>query len=310
MIKQLLTLFLVLVGLAGKSQATFTITYDFAATTTVSGTTDPTTPPSVTGLTCGSFVAVGTPSASPNAAGRFSFVGWPVGSPTATATYTDMTGAINTAEYYEVNLTPQTGYTLTLNSIGFTVQRSGTGVRSYAVRTSVDGFTNNLPASVGASTVLSVQGVNEFFYNIDGVTTAQNGSLINLFGATTDQPVAFRFYGWNSEAGTGTFSIDNVTFDGSMSIATKVGNLNFDLNSNFNVYPVPSQDGILFIENKNAMELTKIEVLDVLGNVVVTNNTKNDSRVKLNLSEMPNGNYFVRMYSGNSVSTRKISIIK
>lgn len=311
MIKKLLAIScLVLTGLAVNAQATFTITYDFAATTTVSGTTDPTTPPTVTGLTCGSFVAVGTPSANPNATGRFSFVGWPVGSPSTTATYTDMTGAINPNEYYEVSLTPQAGYTLTLNSLAFTVQRSGTGIRSYAVRVNADGYTNNLPASVGTNTNLSVQGVNEFFYNADGITSAQAGSSINLMGASTDMPVSFRFYGWNSEAGTGTFSIDNVTFDGAMSIATKVGNLSYDLNSNFNVYPVPSQDGILYIENKNSTDLTKIEVLDVLGNIVVSNNPKTENRIKLNLSEMPNGNYFVRMYSGNGVSTKKIAIVK
>ena len=60
----------------------------------------------------------------------------------------------------------------------------------------------------------------------------------------------------------------------------------------------------------NQMDLNKIEVLDVLGNVVLSSSSKNDMKVKLNLSEMQNGNYFVRMYSGNSVSTKKITIVK
>lgn len=311
MIKHLLSFSIVLASFTARSQS-FTATYDFAATTSVTGTTDPTPPPTVVGLTCGSFMAVGTPSANPTATGRFSFVGWPLGAPNTTAatTYTDMTGAINTNEYYEVTLTPQAGYTLTLNTIAFTVQRSSTGVRSYAVRSNVDGYANNLIASVGTSTNLSVQGVNEFFYVADGPTTAQNGSSVNIGGASTDQPATFRFYGWNSEGGAGTFSIDNVVFDGSMSLATGLGKLSFDLNSNFNVYPVPSHDGVVYIENKNALEVTKIEVLDILGNVVITNNSKNESRVKLNLADMPNGNYFVRMYSGNAISTKKITVIK
>jgi hypothetical protein len=50
-------------------------------------------------------------------------------------------------------------------------------------------------------------------------------------------------------------------------------------------------------------------VVDVLGNVVLLN-TKNESKFKINLADMPNGNYFVRMYSGNSVSTKKIVVIK
>ena len=309
MIKNLLTtITLVSASLLANAQS-FTATYDFAATTTVSGTTDPTTPPSVTGLTCGSFMAVGTASANPNASGRFSFVGWPTGATTAVDTYSSMTGAINTGEYYEVVLTPQSGYTLSLNSIAFTAQRSGTGIRSYVVRTSADGFTNNLPASVTTNTNLSVVGANEFFWNFDATTTAQNGSTINLFGATTTSSVSFRFYGWNSEAGTGTFSIDNVVFDGSMLIVTGLGKVSFDLNSNLNVYPVPSHDGVLFVESKNAQDITKIEVLDILGNVILSN-SKNESKVKLNLAEMPNGNYFVRVYSGNSVSTKKIVVLK
>lgn len=309
MIKQLLSLSLVLAGFTVSAQS-FTATYDFAATTTVSGTTDPTTPPVVTGLTCGSFIAVGTPSANPNAGGRFSFVGWPTGATTGVDTYSTMIGSMNPNEYYEVTLTPDATYTLTLDSIKFTVQRSGSGIRSYAVRTSADGFTNNMPAAVVSGTNLSVMGVNEFFWNFDAITSAQNGSKINLMGASTTSATSFRFYGWNSEAGTGTFSIDNVVFFGSMSLPMGLGKLTYDLNANLNVYPVPSQDGFVYIENKNAIDLTKIEVLDVLGNVVVSNNAKNESKVKLNLSEMPNGNYFVRMYSGNSVSTKKITIVK
>lgn len=309
MIKHLLTITAIFAGLVASAQP-FTATYDFAATTTVSGTTDPTTPPVVTGLTCGSFMAVGTASTNPNASGRFSFIGWPVGSTNGNDTYSAMTGSINTSEYYEVTLTPQAGYDVALNSITFTAQRSGTGIRSYVVRASVDGFTNNLPAAVTSGTAISVVGTNEFFWNADAVTTAQNGSMINLFGASSTSPVSFRFYAWNSEALTGTFSIDNVVFDGNASLSTGLGKLSFDLNSNFNVYPVPSHDGVLYIESRNATELSKIEVLDVLGNVVFTNFTPNESKVKINLADMPNGNYFVRMHAGNSVSTKKITVIK
>ena len=308
MIKQLLTISLIFSGLFVKAQS-FTATYDFAATTTISGTTDPTAPPTVTGVTCGSFVAVGTPSANANASGRFSFVGWPLGSTNGVDTYSAMTGSISTNEYYEVTLTPQLGYTMTLNSITFTTQRSGTGIRSYVVRTSADGYTSNLPAAVGTSTNLSVVGTNEFFWNFDATTSAQTGSMINLFGASTSLPVSFRFYAWNAEA-NGTFSIDNVVFDGSVSILTGLGHINVDLNSNLNIYPTPSHDGVVYIESKNSAEVTKIEVLDVLGNIVLTNNSKSDTKVRLNMADMSNGNYFVRVYSGNTVATKKIVIVK
>jgi hypothetical protein len=122
--------------------------------------------------------------------------------------------------------------------------------------------------------------------------------------------VTIRFYAWNSEASTGSFRIDDVIFSGSATAVTSVGKVSFDLNSNLNIYPVPSFDGVVFIESKNNQDVTKIEVLDILGNVVSSNVTKGDSKTKLNLANIPNGNYFVRTFSGNSVSTKKIVILK
>lgn len=216
MIKKILLNALIFSGLFVNAQS-FTATYDFAATTTVSGTTDPTPSPTVTGITCGSFVAVGTPSANPNAPGRFSFVGWPTGAPNGATTYSSMTGAISTSEYYEVTLTPINGFTVTLNSIGFKFQRSATGVKSYAVRSSVDTYSTNLPASVTSGTNIIVAGTNEFFI-VPDVSSAYTGSLVDLTASTFSftSATSFRFYGWNSEASSGTFSIDDVVFTGTV----------------------------------------------------------------------------------------------
>lgn len=313
MIKQLLTISLITASLIAGAQS-FVATYSFAATTSVSGTTDPSVPPTSTGITFGSFTAVGTGSNS-SGAGRFSFNSWPTGATTAVDTYSTMTGALDPAKYYEVTLTPDLGYEVTLTNIGFGARRSGTGIRSYSLRSSADAYASNLPASVVSNTNISIVGTDEFFWNFDATSTSadQNGSLITLSGPNFTSiitPLTIRFYAWNSEAGTGTFSIDNVTFIGSTSLITGLGKVTFDLNSNLNIYPTPSHDGVIFIESKNAMEVTKIEVLDILGNVVLTNNSKTDAKVKLNLTEMSSGNYFVRVYSGNTVATKKIVIVK
>ena len=105
MIKKLLSLAFVSSAVLLNAQS-FTATYSFAAVTPSTGTTDPTTVPVATGITFGSFSAVGTPSMSANASGRFSFIGWPIGSSTTIDTYSTMTGAINPNEYYQVTLTP------------------------------------------------------------------------------------------------------------------------------------------------------------------------------------------------------------
>jgi len=313
MIKKLLTTALMSSALFMGAQS-FMGNYSFAAVTASTGLVDPTPTPTVTGLTFGSFSAAGTGTVTnPNAGGRFSFTNWGLGSTNAINTYSTMTGALDTAKYYKVSLAPSAGYFVSLTNISFKAQRSGTGIRSYSVRSSASSFTTNLPASVGTSTNLSVQGSNEFFWNLDANSTGIIGSEINLSGASYTSfstPITFKFYGWNAEASGGTFSIDSVTFSGSVSLATGIGSVNFDLNSNFNVYPVPCNDGVIFIENKNAIEVSKIELMDVLGNVVLTNQSTNESKIKLNLADLPSGNYFVKMSSGKQVSVKKIVVIK
>lgn len=312
MIKKLLTGTIAILALTVNAQS-FSAKYNFAAMPSSLGpTTDPTPVPTVTGITFSSFMAVGT-STSAAGAGRFSFGGWPTGATSTVDTYSTMTGAIDLAKYYNVTITPSAGYYVTLNNVTFTTQRSNSGIRSYAVRTSADSYTTNLPASVGTSTVLSINGTNQFFFNFDATTSAQAANQITFSDpafTNFNTALTVRFYGWNAEGTTGTFSIDSVIFNGSVGLATGLGSVNFDLNSNFNVYPVPSNDGVLFIENKNATEVSKIEIMDILGNVIQSNASTNESRIKLNLANVPSGNYFVRITSGKSSTVKKIVVFK
>jgi PKD repeat protein len=217
------------------SAQTFTATYGFDLVVSgASGTTDPTPAPTATGATFSSFTAVGTP-ANPNATGRFSFTDWALGAVASSDVYTDHTGTINTAEYYEVTVTPTSPYTLSLSDLTFRIQRSGTGIRTYAVRSSVDGFTTNLPALINPTNAnLSVQAGDVFYWNTDALTTpGQDGSTITLGGTSftnLTSPVTFRFYGWNAEAITGTFSIDNVIINGTATAPAAL-NANFSADS-------------------------------------------------------------------------------
>ena len=202
---------LFLLSMRGMAQ-NFTATYAFGSVTTTSGTTDPTPVPTATGVIFGSFSAVGA-SANPNAGGRFSFTNWPLG---ATNSSDVFTGTINTSQYYQVTITPQPNFSLSINSITFTMQRSGTGVRRYAVRAGNDSYATNLPASINpVNASLSVVGTDTFQVS-DAATVANDGSTITLtsFNNLTSA-VTLRFYGWNAEGSGGTFSIDNVVINGS-----------------------------------------------------------------------------------------------
>ena len=276
-----------------------------------SGLTDPTPVPAATGVVFGSFSATAT-SANPNASGRFSFTGWPLGATNLNDVYSSLTGSINTAEYYEVTITPAAGFTVSFTSITFKSQRSGTGIRTYSVRSSADAYAANLPASISpANTKLSVQTGDIFFFNIDSTTTSQAGSTITLSGANftnITSPVKFRFYGWNAEATGGTFSIDNVTFNGVASGATSVTNAVAE--TAILVYPNPSVDGHFTVKTVGYSTKTTITVSNIIGKVILSKELNSTGKETIDLSNEANGSYFVNIKNDKENSTKKITINK
>jgi len=304
--KKITLLFLAIIGMFSASAQ---LLYTFDSVKTTSGTTDPSTPPSVTGVICGSFSATGTP---PNslAAARFDFADWATGSVggTADTLFSGMTGAINTAEYYEVTLTPDIGYTITGDSIKFSFERSGTGVRTYSVRSSLDGYAANLTAVYGVPTTnVNVQSGNIFFLKKD-IVTVQNRNIIVLGPAFMNllSPVTFRFYAWNSEASTGTFSIDNVNFIGSSALATEI---NEQTDKSFSVFPNPSANGSFTIDGGNIYPSATVQVFNILGDVVYTKEI-NSGKQTIDLSKQASGSYFIQLTNGENRITKKIIIAK
>jgi hypothetical protein len=314
MLKNILFVTLTFFKFYGTAQ-NFVTTYSFANVTPTTGTTDPSNSPVANGLIFSSFVAVGT-STNSNAIARFSFTGWPMGAANSINAYTTYTGALSGLIYYQVTINVLPSYTLNLSSIGFNVRRSGTGVRNYSVRSSLDNYTFNLPASTGSNGKLSVIPGNIFFWNYDSVSTAsdQKGSmvLLNQFAGITG-PVTFRFYAWNSESGSGTFSIDNVTFTGSatntVTVPNPVGGINYDFNmqGSAKIYPDPNSDGIINVESGHVISF--VEVFNMQGVKVVVQEMKNVV-CKLDISSQPSGTYFVKIHSGDKVVTKKLILCR
>ena len=198
--------------LTGGTGGAFAAVYDFGGVTTSSGVTDPSTVPTVDGLIFSSFTAAGV-GANSSGAGRFSFTGWPTG---ATNGSDEFQNEINLTKYYEITITPAADKIVDLKKISFTLQRSGTGVRQASVRSGIDNFATNLPASIESDNAnLSIVNTN-IFQVTDAATTAQNGCVITLDASYTNltNAITFRFYGFNAESTSGTFSIDNVKIEG------------------------------------------------------------------------------------------------
>ena len=105
------------------------------------------------------------------------------------------TGTLDPTAYFTFTLTPNSGYEIDFVSFVYTGQASGTGATSVALRSSLDGFASN----IGSPTIV--------------------GTTIDLSGAQfqgVSVPIEFRLYGWGASGSSGTFSVNNFTFNGTV----------------------------------------------------------------------------------------------
>lgn len=305
--KKLYTLSLTLLAGALSYGQAFTATYDFASIpgNATNGTTDPTPVPTAPGVTFGSFNVVNANLAASvlgsSGSGRFSYPNQPVGATNGNDTYSSLTGTLDTSIYYQVVLTPASGQNLSLSSLTFRSQRSGTGVRTYVVRSSVDNFATNLPASIETNANVSVQSGNIFFWTLDSFTQGVSGNTITLGSGYSNitTPVTFRFYAYNAEAATGNFSIDDVAFTG----ATSTLGVKENQIAGLNIYPNPVTNGKFFISTDANAEKS-VAIFDVLGKQVV----KTIATESVNVSNLNAGVYIVKITEEGKTATRKLII--
>jgi hypothetical protein len=327
MIKKLLSISLLAFGVNTITAQSFSLYYPFTSVPQGSVTlitVDPTPAPTATGVNSGSFTAVGTGTGSTTNS-VFSFVGWGTGA--TTGNNTNFTGAIDLAKYYEIVLTPQPNYVVTLNSMSFGATRSGTGVRHFAVRTNKDSYAANVAATYTAYSSaatnspqpISVQAGNTFFWNDDAVVNPAAFATYNMCGvafpancANQYTPFNIRMYAWDAEGTGGTFRIDTLTINGvaTMSLGVGLPTVSHDINAKIKLYPNPTNDGFVTVEASTA-NYTKIEVLNILGAVVASqNNTLTEEKIKLDLATLPTGTYFVKVTTGDKSYTEKLIISK
>ncbi|MES2763836.1 MAG: M43 family zinc metalloprotease [Bacteroidota bacterium] len=201
--------------------------FDFNNVTTGSGNIDPATPSSIfDSVTVTPFQATGV-SANSGQAGEFSFADWPTGAANGETNYSNLIGTLDPLKYYSITVAPKPSSSMSITGLKFKVNRSLTGPRTYAIRSSADGFTSNLTATLTPSNSnLSVNTGNIFFYNNDA-SNIESGSMITVSGANythKDIPVTFRIYAWNAEDNLGEFSIDDVSIIGSTGIIENIQN--------------------------------------------------------------------------------------
>ena len=124
-------------------------------------------------------------------------------------------------------------------------------------------------------------------------------------------PFTLRIYAWDAEATGGTFRVDTLMINGVATFSTAgFGNISHDLNASFKLYPNPNTNGVVYIESKNANK-GSIEIINFMGKVIAREGIEsNYSTVKLDVSTLTEGTYFVRYRNGDKVITEKLIITK
>src|ERR1044071_463181 len=109
------------------------------------------------------------------------------------------TGAtLDANDFYSFTVAPATGKAMNLRALQLDERRSATGIRSWSVRSSLDGFASDLA-------VFSVPD--------DTNSRTETAQLPAVFHDLTTA-IEFRIFGYQSEAASGTWRIDNVALIG------------------------------------------------------------------------------------------------
>lgn len=335
MVKKLLSLIFVASLVKTATAQNFSLSYQFSSVLSGSATTgpvDPTPTPTAAGVTSGSWTTVGTGTTSSGNA-YFSFTGWGTGSaPGGTLAPSSFTGAIDLGKYYELTLSSQPNYMITLTNMSFGASRSGTGVRNWAVRTNKDNYTANIAATYTAlnaaatassAPLITIDGSNVFLWKDDAYSTSVSGAgfannnicNVNFSGPNyTDQAGSYiiRVYAWNAEGTGGTFRMDSTVINGiaTFSIGVGLNKVSHDLNAKIKLYPNPSSGEQAFIEALQT-NVSAIELYDITGSLITKQNVAmNEEKVRIDLKNLPTGQYFVKIISAEGIHTEKLIISK
>lgn len=273
----------VTVGAVLSAQA-FTATYDFveSPTNTDAGTL------TGTNFTVSAFSASGL-TYSNTTGNRFAISNAP-------------TTGLDTTKYIEVTLTPDSGYKMSITSLTFKVQRSGTGPRDIAVRSSADSYANNLgTASINPANVeLSVTSPDVIHYVNDN-STAQVGATYTVSTIVdSTSPVVLRFYPYTAEATGGTFSVDDVVVSGTV-VSTTLGTIDNANNKNI-AFKNTLVDNTLSLQTKGN---ATVKVYNMNGQLVKTAQVSTNAS-NVDVSSLAKGNYVVTAELNGEKISQKI----
>lgn len=108
--------------------------------------------------------------------------------------------AIDANDYFTFTLTPNSGYKINFESLVFGLQRSSTGPATFSVRSSLDNYATSIQTIAASGTSVATK-----------TTALSSATYQNITTAIT-----FRVYGYAAGGGTGTASINDFVFNGTV----------------------------------------------------------------------------------------------
>jgi autotransporter-associated beta strand protein len=160
-------------------------------TNPITGTNPNTSDPYTSGQTVANNITVsgigrGSGITGSNTNDRYNATGW-------------NTASLDTNDYFYFTLTPNNSFKIDFSSFVYTSQASGSGPANFAFRSSLDSYGSNIATPTNAGTTIDLSGAS-----YQGITNA----------------ITFRLYGWGASSSSGTFSVNDFTFNGNIGSTT------------------------------------------------------------------------------------------
>ncbi|HEX8427228.1 T9SS type A sorting domain-containing protein [Hymenobacter sp.] len=195
--------------------------------------------------------------------------------------------ALEATDYFAFSVQPSVGFQMRLDSLVLDERRSGTGIRDWAIRSSLDNFAANI-ATVNVPD--------------DDLTRTNKKIVLPATFASLTARVEFRIYGYNAEAAGGSWRIDNVRTYGVVGLGP-LSTRNGSKNSNVSVFPNPTTDALRIQVNGKGSKAS-VAVADLAGRSVLRGTTAADG--SFDLRSLPAGNYTVTVTDGTETSVHKV----
>ncbi|MFI5196970.1 MAG: T9SS type A sorting domain-containing protein, partial [Chitinophagales bacterium] len=215
----------------------------------------------------------------------------------STRSFTPAITYIDTLPAVQVIVSPNTSYSLHVDSFNVDIRHSATGPANLRYAYSINGGTTWID-----------QGTNQNPYLSATCDSMSTGTWITSFSVNSPAQLMFRVYGFNASGTLGNLQILNLKINGTVTSTTSVSEVMPDGNS-LQVYPNPVTENATVSYHLSKEEKVSMSIYNLAGqeitpviNCLVQKQGDYDYTVAVKIP----GIYFVKLTIGGTSVTRKI----